>query len=277
MYVLSLTPLVYDLHVHTRFSADSIVPMEIYAQKGQQLSCHVGFLDHFEYAFTSRPDYLNEDKLVQLLDEFDRVHAAYPNTSLGLEVDYFIDLKSEIAEFCDDHRKDFDYLIGAFHIIDRLAVTESKEMNMLVRKFGLLGILERYFKGMETAIKSKLFDGVAHLDVVMRFASAYPDFPKVKNFWQNRTQELGLLCQKTRVLVEVNVGGLYQPWGRIYPSRDIIDQLLDAGTHFFIGSDSHTLEGFLNAVPIIREMAEYLRQRDGLCLPGDLEYSLSIT
>lgn len=272
---MSLTPLVYDLHVHTKFSPDSTEPMETYAQKGQQLSCHIGFLDHFEYAFTSHPNHLTEKRIVLLLEEFDRVHAAYPNTSLGLEVDYFIDLKSEIAEFCDDHRNDFDYLIGAFHVIGRLAVTESKEMNVLVKKHGLFDVLKRYFKGMETVIQSKLFDGIAHLDVVMRFANAYPDLPKVQQFWQKRTKEIGLLCKKTGVLVEANVGGLYQPWGRSYPNREIIDQLLDAGTSFFIGSDSHTLEAFINAAPIVREMTEYLKQRDGLCLPGGLESSLS--
>jgi HisJ family histidinol phosphate phosphatase len=267
---VSSKSLVYDLHIHTNFSPDSNVPMEAYAQKGQQLSCHVGFLDHFEYAFTSRPDYLNEDRLVLLLEAFDRVHTSYPNTSLGLEVDFFLDLQSELAEFCDDHKRDFDYFIGAFHVIDRLAVTESKEMGILVRKFGLLTVLKRYFEGMEVAIKSKLFDGMAHLDVVMRFASAYPNFPKVKQLWQNQTQELGLLCKENGVLVEVNVGGLNQPWKHTYPSRDMVDQLLDAGTRFFVGSDSHTLEAFLNMIPEVREITEYLRKRDGFSLPGEL-------
>jgi len=274
--VLSLTPRVHDLHVHTSFSPDSTTQMEEYAQKGHQNKCHIGFLDHFEYAFMSRPNHLNEENIVLLLDEFDRVHAAYPNTSLGLEVDFFVDLQSEIAEFCDDHRKDFDYLIGAFHVIGRLAVTEQKEMKILVKNFGLLGVLKKYFEGIGVLIQSRLFDGVAHIDVVMRFANEYPITPKVKQLWQSQTLKLGFLCKRTSLPVEVNVGGLYQPWGLTYPSLDVIDKLLDAGTRFFIGSDSHTIESFQRALPKVQEMIEYLRQRSGLCLPGRLASSPSV-
>ncbi|MFX1562369.1 MAG: histidinol-phosphatase HisJ family protein [Promethearchaeota archaeon] len=270
---MSLTPRIHDLHVHTGFSPDSTTQMEAYAQEGHQHLCHIGFLDHFEYAFMNRPNHLNEDNMAILLEEFDRVHASYPNTSLGLEVDFFVDLQSEIAEFCDNHRKDFDYLIGALHVIGRLAVTYQKEMKLLVKNFGLLGVLKRYFEGMEILIKSKLFDGVAHLDVAMRYANAYPITPKVKQLWQSKTQELGFLCKTTGLPVEVNVGGLFQPWGLTYPSLNVIDKLLDAGTRFFIGSDSHSIESFQRALPKVQEMTEYLRQRDGLCLPSSLESS----
>jgi histidinol-phosphatase (PHP family) len=264
------SPLAYDLHVHTRYSSDSTAELEAYAIAGQQYGCHVGFLDHFELAFTDRPGYLREDRLHSLLEEFDHVHTAYPNTSLSLEIDYYTELATEVAEFCDRHRRDFDYLIGAIHTIDQLAVTVPAEFSVLVKRFGLLGAVKRYFDEEEAAIRAHLFDGMAHLDGVMRYVTEYPDIRQAEAFWQMRTRELGLLCRQHGLLVEVNLGGLRQPWQRTHPSSETLDELIAAGTHFYPSSDSHNVATFIQTVPLCRKMTDYLLQKGALQLPGKL-------
>lgn len=263
--------LIHDLHVHTHFSLDSVEELEAYAEAGQQLSCHVGYLDHFELAFQKREGYLSKEQIPHLLEEFDRVHAMYPNTSLSLEVDYYSNLSSEVGEFCDRHRQDFDYLIGSVHCVDELAVTSRRESSLLVQKYGLLEVLKRYFDEVDAAVRSKLFDGLAHIDAVMRFAPLYPEeFVQASEYWRTRTLEVGKLCNQYNLPVEVNLTGLNYPWERPHPDKEIIDILARFGTNFFVGSDSHRLASFVNTVPLVRQMTNYLRQKKVLCIPGNI-------
>jgi len=223
--------------------------------------------DHFELVFTSRPGYLGEEQIPDLLETFDEVHASYPNTSLGLEVDFYSDLASEVAEFCDRHRRDFSRFICAVHTLDRLAVTMREEMETLVRRYGLPGVLKRYFDEVEAAISSGLFDGIAHINGVTRFASLFSEFKQVEEFCTARTLDVGLLCCKLGVVIEVNLGGLRHPWRKTYPPLDLVDRLAEDGARFFVGSDSHTVESFVDSLPLIQELTNHLRQRGALHLP----------
>lgn len=262
--------LAYDLHVHTKYSPDATVPLCEYAKKAEQFALHVGFLDHFELAFTDRPGYLHQGILPQLFEEFDQVHENYPNTSLGLEIDYYSDLASEVAEFCDEYRKDLDYLIGVAHTVDRLAVTTPEDLTILVKKIGLEAILQSYFNEVEAAIESGLFEGIAHLDGVMRFLPWYKGFEEVKSIWLQRTRELGQLCIKKNLLIEINLYGRFSPWAQYSPSYDIINELIQKGARFYVGSDSHTLKTFIETAPLVREVNDYLRHHRVLGLPKKL-------
>ncbi|MFW9830850.1 MAG: histidinol-phosphatase HisJ family protein [Candidatus Thorarchaeota archaeon] len=264
---MSSQHVLYDLHVHTKFSPDSNTPLESYAKLAEQFSFHIGFLDHLELAFLNRPEYLNFDTIPNLLEAYDQVHARYPNTSLGLEVDYYSDLASTLAEFCDDYRNDFDYFIGVVHTVNRLAVTVPEEMELLVQQLGLQKILELYFQEVEAAIHSKLFQGIAHLDGVMRYFPNYPKSSKLEHFWKQRTKELGLLCRKTNLLVEVNLRGLNQPWGKTHPSSPILDELIKASTKFYVGSDSHSLKDFQVTIPQLKAMNSLLSNHNALSYP----------
>ena len=271
---MTKTPSNYDLHLHTEFSPDSSTPLEAYAQRANQLAIHVGFLDHFELAFLDRKDYLNPNDFSRLLEEYDRVHSQYPNTSLGLEVDYYTDLASQLAEFCDDYRKDFDYFIGVVHTVNRLALTIVEEMEELVKTIGLRETLERYFDEVDSAIRSKLFSGIAHIDGVMRFLPLFPGSSKVTSLWKQRTKELGLLCKEQGVLIEVNLRGLNHPWCRMHPDPQLIDELILAGAKFFVGSDSHSLKDFENTAPKLCQLNAYLAEKHAFRLPDSIQRSV---
>jgi histidinol-phosphatase (PHP family) len=267
------TPKSYDLHLHTEFSPDSSTSLEAYAQRADQLSIHVGFLDHFELAFLDRPDYLNFDQFPRLLEAYDRVHSHYPHTSIGLEVDYYTDLAPQLAEFCDEYKSDFDYFIGVVHTVNRLALTIQEELDELVKKIGLREILNLYFDEVESAIRSQLFTGIAHIDGVMRFVPLYSGSSVVTSLWKQRTKEVGLLCQELDVLIEVNLRGLNHPWGRMHPDTQLIDELIRSGAQFFVGSDSHSLKDFEKAVSQLLQMNSYLVAKKALRLPESLKDS----
>lgn len=267
---MSQKSLIHDLHIHTNYSPDSTTPLLDYAQLGAQLAIHTGFLDHWELAFLDRKDYLNFDRLPLLLEDYDQVHSDYPHTSIGLEVDFYSDLSSSIADFCDNYRKDFDYFIGVIHTVERLAVTNVDDMNLLITRYGIQNVLEYYFQEVEAAIRSQLFDGIAHLDGVMRFIPLYPDNTHILPQWHESTLDLGRLCHQMNVLIEVNLRGLNHPWGRSHPSLSIIDDLVKSGAKFYLGSDSHGLQEFLSTIPSLKQMHTHLDKSKALSLPGRL-------
>jgi histidinol-phosphatase (PHP family) len=262
---------VFDMHIHTEFSPDSSTPLRAYAEVADQLSIHIGFLDHFELAFMNRQNYLNYNSLPRLLESFDNTQSQYPDTSLGLEIDFYSDQISSVAEFCDGHRKDFDYFIGTVHTIDGLAVTIREELETLITRIGLAAILRRYFDEVEGAIRSGLFDGIAHIDGVMRFVPLYNEGKNLMDYWHQRTFELGKLCVAYGIPIEINLRGLHYPWGQTHPSQLLIAQLIQEGAHFFVGSDSHKLKDFENAVPQLRKVHAYLMEQAGLELPLPLK------
>jgi histidinol-phosphatase (PHP family) len=268
---MSQQPVAYDLHLHTEFSPDSTTPLDVYAKAADKLSLHIGFLDHFELAFLDRVDYLTYDRFPQLLEAFDCVHTEYPRTSIGLEVDYYSDLAPEVAEFCDDYRSDFNYFIGVVHTVDRYAVTVLEEMKALVTQIGLRKALETYFNEVEAAIQSRLFSGIAHIDGVMRFVPLFPGSTKLESLWYTRTKELCILCQKLDILIEVNLRGLNHPWGQIHPTFSLINELIKERAKFYVGSDSHSLNDFQKAVPLLNKMHAFLTDHDSLGLPRALE------
>jgi HisJ family histidinol phosphate phosphatase len=259
---------IYDLHIHTEFSPDSQTPLEAYAQVAEQKSIHIGFLDHFELAFLERPDYLNYDNLPRLLEDFEQTQKQYPNISLGLEVDYYSARSTTVAEFCDDFRKDFDYFIGTVHTLDGLAVTTKEELDVLIKRIGLPMIVQRYFDEVEGAIRSGLFEGIAHLDGVMRFVPMHSNDQELIDFWYQRTLEVGKECQKWNVIIEVNLRGLVHPWGKLHPSQSIIEDLMEAGAQFYVGSDSHSISDFEEAVPQLQQLHRFLREHGGFKLPN---------
>ena len=108
----------------------------------------------------------------------------------------------------------------------------------------------------------------------MRFLPLFPESPEVTSIWKQRTKEMGLLCQKLGILIEVNLRGLNHPWGRMHPDPQIIDELILAGAKFFVGSDSHSLKDFENTAPQLCQLNAYLLEKQALRLPDSIQSSV---
>ena len=74
----------------------------------------------------------------------------------------------------------------------------------------------------------------------------------------DRVINLGRLCIKNNIKIELNLSGSRFPIKRTFPSRDVVKILKSEGADFFIGSDSHSLEYFENQIPKVLEMYSYL-------------------
>ncbi len=252
-----------DYHLHTHYSSD--VPLGLasfrdYCQLGELYAIHVGFLDHFEIPeFLHNPKYAlyGEQGMIKYIEEFEEVHAEFPNSSLGLEVDYYPEFKAELDEFIDTYRVDFCRFIGAIHVIDGKAITVRNECKQLLEKYQFTELRAIYFRKLEAAIESRLFDGIAHIDVLYRFVNELFN-PGILQGRDNEVYRLGKLCKDRGLTIELNISGFEHAVKRPYPALDIVKTLNKYGAEFFVGSDSHLPRHFSKRIEVIRSIYWFL-------------------
>ena len=241
--------------------------MEKYAQLSERYKIHIGFAEHYELAnfdtATGRQNNLklNPETISDYLEEVDSLKEQYKHISSGLELEYYPHREDQLREFLDDYRNEIDLFIGSTHEIeDFKAITEIDGFNWLINKHGSFSaVLSLYLKKLENLIQSRLFDIIAHPDVIFRFLSE--KHPSFKKEYRNFTPilEYGYLTHKTEALYEINLSGTHYPWNQFFPNMDVFHHLIANDVQFSIGSDSHSPAQFENKITDIRKINNIIR------------------
>lgn len=240
-----------DFHVHTRWSHDiaNFGPtFQDYAKIAEENEINICFLDHYELYYVendeSYPFY--GGKLDEYLEEIDEVKATHDFVLSGLEVDYYRNYKSELREFMDDYKNEFDFIAGTVHeTCIGLPITTRKKLIELLKKKKIKEVVDDFFALSKELIESRIFTNICHLDTIFRYINMRDLIPSIDtNVSEERVLELGRACIKNDVRIEYNLSGRYYPIRRPFPSQEVITQLIKEGARIFIGSDSHSLEHF---------------------------------
>ena len=85
---------------------------------------------------------------------------------LGIEADYFVGCEDELKELLSGHP--WDYVIGSVHFVDGWRI-DNPETQDVFHDADLKELYGRFFETVESAIRSGLFDFVAHLDNLKAF------------------------------------------------------------------------------------------------------------
>src|SRR5439155_3912697 len=93
-----------------------------------------------------------------------------------------------------------------------------------------------YWSAYEKCIRSRLFDFVAHPDLVKKFG--FRPAGELKEFYEPVIAALA----ETNTPFEINTAGLRKPVGEIYPSREFLALAFAAGVSLLINSDAHAPE-----------------------------------
>jgi HisJ family histidinol phosphate phosphatase len=261
----------HDLHLHSVWSQDNPQGPKLadYIPFAEKYKIHIGFTDHFEMLYYETKDLrqgewrLNPNTIDKYLEEIDSVRESFPHVSAGLELDYYPHRESLLAEFLDKYGDQFDLLIGSVHELeDFFPVTQRKENGELMKAYGSFDAMkQKYFEYERKMLESQLFDAIAHPDVIYRFVTTeekrlhpeYSDDPIII--------DLGQICRRTKTLMEVNTSGLRFEWADTLPSPKIVNHLLADDVRFFVGSDSHSCERFVQSVEAVRKMNHLITKR----------------
>lgn len=152
--------------------------------------------------------------------------------SLGVEVDYFPGGELELGLLLRPF--DFDYIIGSVHFIDGWGF-DNPQTQELFEGQDLIALYHRLFDHLLGAIRSDLFDIIAHPDNLKVF-NYRPDEASLLPMYE----EVAAAMKAADVATEINTGLAYRyPVEEMCPSPAFLRILHQHGVPITLSSDSH--------------------------------------
>ncbi|WIG43243.1 histidinol phosphate phosphatase domain-containing protein [Bacillus toyonensis] len=184
-------------------------------------------------------EWLDQVRVVSLYDFTKSIEEAKERWSkrgvtlkLGIEADYFSGCEEELKELLA--LGDFDYVIGSVHFLNGWGF-DNPDTKEYFEEHDLHILYDTFFKTVESAVRSELFDIIAHLDNI-----------KVFNYRLDENEQLSYYKKIARALVETNTAteinaGLYYryPVREMCPSPLYLQVLAKHGVPITISSDAH--------------------------------------
>jgi histidinol-phosphatase (PHP family) len=171
---------------------------------------------------------------------------------LGIEVDFLAGEEDRIAELLNG--REFDYVLGSVHLVgDRMV--DHGGYDIWEGASSADGVWERYFELVAEAVRSGLFDILAHPDLVKMWGPERPWPERDLRFHYEPAVEA---IAESGIAVELSTAGLRKPVGEIYPSRELCEICIEAGAAFALSSDAHAPDyvgyEYGRAVDLLREL-----------------------
>ncbi|HZK94568.1 MAG TPA: histidinol-phosphatase HisJ family protein [Prolixibacteraceae bacterium] len=222
-----------DYHMHTTLSDGHNTHEEMVLTAIEKGFDEIGFSDHFcikqpcKWAVGAASIGLLEEKISEMRAKYgDQI-----NILFGIEVDYFADKQEEIRESLQPFN--FDYVLGSVHFLDDWNYDTDKSR---YEEFSNDFLYEWYFRELQNAAKSGLFDIMAHPDLIKKFR-IWPETSKKQLF-----EETARIFAESGVAFEINTSGNDRPCGEFFPGNELLEAFCKAGVPVTIGSDSHAKE-----------------------------------
>ena len=239
----------FDYHMHTTLSDGHNTHEEMVLAAIEKGFDEIGFSDHFGIKQPCKWA-VGADDIAQLEDkvtEMKRKYGDLISILFGIEVDYFNDKQEEIRESLQ--KFNFDYIIGSVHFLDNWNYdTDKSRYGEFTNDF----LYEWYFRELQKAAKSGLFDIMGHPDLIKKFG-IWPETSKKKLF-----EETAAVFAESGVTFEMNTSGKDRPCTEFFPGATLIKAFYEAGVPVTLGSDSHQKEQigryFGEARTILKEM-----------------------
>jgi histidinol-phosphatase (PHP family) len=134
---------------------------------------------------------------------------------------------------------DFDFILGGVHTLDGVDIVSSRESTDYFSTKSPREICEAYYHDLWEAIRSGLFDCIAHLDIYKRCGLDFYGEP-LNVAHRGLVEPLLEEMARRQLSLEINSGGLRKGLGWAYPSPDILRTARDLGiTEITPGSDAH--------------------------------------
>lgn len=223
----------FDYHMHTNLTDGANSHEEMILSAIEKGFDEIGFSDHFcirqrvNWAVNTEGIADLEKKIRDMREKF----GSRINILFGLETDYFSDWEDELKKALRLY--DFDYVIGSVHFLDDWNYDTDKSR---YAEFKPDYLYEWYFAELHKAVKSGLFDYMAHPDLIKKHR-IWPEKSKT-----NLYRETAKLFASSGVAFEVNTSGIDRPCGEFFPGKELLSEFFKAGVPVTLGSDSHKAE-----------------------------------
>jgi histidinol-phosphatase (PHP family) len=233
-----------DSHMHTDFSTDSDVPIDVYAALARQQGvAELAITDHLDFdpslANYALHDFARRERCVR--DAAERWEGR-PAIRFGVEITYQREREDEIRTYLTRHA--YDYVIGSVHSLSGIPDDQPSPIDRWCAGKTHREASRPYWHELDAAIRSELFDTIGHLDVVKRwiFRQLGPfDYDAHADLYDGALQAL----VENGVALEVNSSGLRHKQREAYPPPAAVHRFHDlGGARLTAGTDAHRRESF---------------------------------
>ncbi|MDK2835809.1 MAG: histidinol-phosphatase family [Thermosediminibacterales bacterium] len=235
-----------DYHIHPDYSTDAS-PVKIYDYCYRALELgftEICFTTHLEldpiqhcspHDLTWLDSYFNE--IVQAEKDF---KASGLKVKAGIEVGYKKGLEKDIEKIVKEYP--FDFVLGAIHRLNNISISSMKESPLYFRSRSLAELRFDYFTTLKEAVKSGLFDSIAHIDIYRRYGIKHYG-PDVLTVHRGVIEPIFKEMARKGMGLEINTSSRRRGLKEFHPSREIISLAAKAGIKVFtVGSDAHSLD-----------------------------------
>lgn len=232
--------MLWDTHMHTRYSGDSEADpkqmIQAARQKGLSGLC---FTDHLDYDYPEEPDLFlldlpsYEKGIRQLQQRFEGLFPVLFGIELGLQPEA-VSKNKAAAKSCP-----FDFIIGSSHVVHGIDPYYSHYYEGRSEDNAYREYFESILENLHTDVD---FDVYGHIDYVVRYGPNRNRFYSYKKFSDVIDEILRTLINRGKG-IEINTGGFKYGLGHPNPTEEILSRYRELGGEIItIGADAHAPE-----------------------------------
>ncbi|HEX5899786.1 MAG TPA: histidinol-phosphatase [Solirubrobacteraceae bacterium] len=156
---------------------------------------------------------------------------------LGIEADFIPGREDRMAELLAG--RDLDYVVGSIHFVGDGAL-DYELYDIWSAASSPEKVWRTYFEWLGQAAASGMFDILAHPDLVKYWGRARRPWPDgdLRRFYEIAMEGIAA----SGIAVEVSTAGLRKPVGELYPARELLEMVVEAGNPIALSSDAHAPE-----------------------------------
>ncbi|MBC9786056.1 histidinol phosphate phosphatase [Heliobacterium chlorum] len=243
--------MIFDSHVHTRFSTDSQMFIEEAIAKAKSLDIGIIVTEHMDLEYP-QPEFFKFN-----LDDYFREYDRYrnPRLRLGIEMGMRCELAEKSREMAAQYP--FDFIIGSVHVVDKKEIYPEAFYQGRSKKEAY----DRYFDTMYACVKGFDFvDTLGHIDYICRYAALEDPEIDYVDFRDRIDPILTLLAERGQA-IEINSRRFDNPRAveSLFPIYRRFREL--GGQWVTIGSDAHNPSDIGRRLDKALELAERCQLR----------------
>lgn len=268
MMMKSISPILMDYHLHTAVTVDGNMKEREASKRAVELGIReIAFSNHI---MLNQPDYVISP--VSFIKHWENIqdcmkHFPELKIRLGIEMDYYPDREIEIGDKLRYYEgligRRFDLVLGSIHDIRGGFFSNKEKAIIFFKDRDIVSIYQEYFHLASEAARTKLFDIIAHPDLIKKYT--YQLTPPVPfESYKSSVEVFIAALIDSGVGIELNTKGLKLPVNEPYPSITLLEQYLSSIRHsgldpiITIGSDAHKVDdlgfGIVEMIDVLRKL-----------------------
>lgn len=237
--------MIVDYHVHTPYCGHAHGQIIQYIQTAIQKGIsEIGFTDHLGRYYLSKVQKrrywdwgMSERDLARYFTELSELKEVFSNQikiKIGLEIDYIEGAEEILLRIIEKYPLDF--CIGSIHCLPRFSWKHLSEIQESDTEL----IYKDYFRLVKAALKSKIFNSIAHIDFIWRYVK-WPEQNRESIF--DEIVDTIQTAAEYKTCVEINANGyVWAKANQLFPNDPFdffLEQIKRLNASITIGSDAH--------------------------------------